>query len=207
MSKRKRLSGRERRELRRRARQGPLPKLPRRRLLFIGAGAATAAVIAVALVLVVFTGNGGGGAEPLVSGSPTAQATPTAVVTGPPPPVSGEPTVTASGLKYIDTTAGTGPTPQPGQLVSVNYTGWLSDGSKFDSSLDRGTPIEFQFGTGQVIPGWEEGLSTMQAGGKRRLIIPPDLAYGEAGSPPAIPPNAELTFDVELLAIKGEVAP
>ncbi|MDO8614028.1 MAG: FKBP-type peptidyl-prolyl cis-trans isomerase [Dehalococcoidia bacterium] len=206
MSKRRRLSGRERREQRRRARQGPqLPKVPRGQFLLIGAGAATAVLIAAALVLAVFGGDGDGGG-PSVLASPTAQATPTAADAGP-PPVAGEPTVTATGLKFIDTTVGTGPMPQPGQIVSVHYTGWLSDGTKFESSLDTGTPIEFQFGTGGVIPGWDEGLSTMQAGGKRRLIIPPDLAYGEAGSPPAIPPNAELTFDVELLAIKGEVAP
>jgi peptidylprolyl isomerase len=206
MSKRKRLSGRERREQRRRARQGPqLPKVPRGQFLLIGAGAATAVLIAAALVLAVFGGDGDGGG-PSVLASPTAQSTPTAADAGP-PPLAGEPTVTATGLKFIDTTVGTGPTPQPGQIVSVHYTGWLSDGAKFESSLDTGTPIEFQFGTGGVIPGWDEGLSTMQAGGKRRLIIPPDLAYGEAGSPPAIPPHAELTFDVELLAIKGEVAP
>ena len=202
MSKRKRLKGRERRELLRRARQGPqLPKLPRRRLLLIGAGAATAAVIAVALALVVFVGRGGGGAEPLVSASPTAQPTPTAAVTGP-PPLAGKPTVTASGLKYIDTTLGTGPRPKAGQSLVVDYTGWLSDGKKFDSSLDRGTPFEFVLGAGNVIAGWDEGLATMKVGGKRRLIIPANLAYGPQGRPPVIPANAELTFDVELKGIK-----
>lgn len=85
----------------------------------------------------------------------------------------------------------------------VNYTGWLSeDGTKFDSSLDRGTPFEFPLGAGQVIAGWDEGVATMKVGGKRRLIIPPELGYGEGGSPPTIPPNAELTFDIELLEIK-----
>jgi len=202
MSKRKRLSGRERRELRRRARQGPqLPKLPREQFLLIGAGAATAVLIAAALVLAVFGGEGDGGAEPAVQASPTAQPTPTAVDTGP-PAVSGEPTVTATGLKFIDTTVGTGETPTPGQTLVVNYTGWLSDGgTKFDSSLDRGTPFEFVLGAGGVIAGWEEGLASMKVGGKRRLLIPPELAYGEAGRG-SIPPNAQLTFDVELVEVK-----
>jgi peptidylprolyl isomerase len=200
MSKRKRLSGRERREARRRARQGPqLPKLPRRRLLLIGGGAGTAAAIAVALALVVFAGGGGGGAAKSVSGSPTAQATVSAS-TGP-PPVAGEPTVTASGLKFIDTAVGTGETPKPGQTLVVHYTGWLADGTKFDSSLDRGQTFEFALGAGEVIKGWDEGLASMTVGGTRRLIIPPDLAYGEPGRG-GIPPNATLTFDVQLVEIK-----
>ena len=202
MGKRKRLRGRERRELRRRARQGPqLPKLPREQVLLIGAGVATAVLIAAALVLAVFGGEGDGGAEPAVQASPTAQPTPTAVDTGP-PAVSGEPTVTATGLKFIDIAAGSGETPTPGQTIVVDYTGWLSDGTKFDSSVDRGTPFEFVLGAGGVIAGWDEGLATMKVGGKRRLIIPAGLAYGEQGRAPAIPANAELTFDVELLGIK-----
>ena len=167
----------------------------------IGAGVATAVLIAAALVLAVFGGEGDGGAEPAVQASPTAQPTPTAVDTGP-PAVSGEPTVTATGLKFIDTTVGTGETPAPGQTLAVNYTGWLSDGgTKFDSSLDRGTPFEFVLGAGGVIAGWEEGLASMKVGGKRRLLIPPELAYGEAGRG-SIPPNAQLTFDVELVEVK-----
>ena len=89
----------------------------------------------------------------------------------------------------------------------VHYTGWLSDGTKFDNSLDRGAPFEFALGTGQVIAGWDEGLATMKLAGKRRLIIPPELAYGETGRPPAIPPDAELTFDIELLTIKEAPEP
>jgi peptidylprolyl isomerase len=118
-----------------------------------------------------------------------------------PPPVSGETVTTDSGLQYIDVEEGTGATPEAGQAMSVHYTGWLSDGTKFDSSVDRGVPFEFTLGVDPVIPGWDEGLATMKVGGERRLIIPPELAYGEAGQGP-IPPNATLTFDVELLEIQ-----
>ena len=118
------------------------------------------------------------------------------------PSVSGDPIATASGLQFIDIEEGTGDSPEPGATVVVHYTGWLTDGTKFDSSVDRGTPFNFQLGVGQVIAGWDEGLATMQVGGQRRLIIPPDLGYGDRGAPPLIPPNAELIFDVELLEIR-----
>jgi len=119
-----------------------------------------------------------------------------------PPPVSGQPIETGSGLKYIEIKAGSGDSPEPGQTVVVHYTGWLEDGTKFDSSVDRGRPFSFQIGAGRVIAGWDQGLATMQVGGQRRLIIPSDLAYGPAGRPPTIPQNATLIFDVELLEVR-----
>jgi peptidylprolyl isomerase len=109
--------------------------------------------------------------------------------------------VTPSGLKYIDIEVGTGDSPTTGQTVKVHYTGTLTDGKKFDSSLDRGQPFSFKIGVGQVIKGWDEGVATMKVGGKRTLIIPPDLGYGERGAGGVIPGNATLLFDVELLSI------
>lgn len=108
---------------------------------------------------------------------------------------------TPSGLQYVDVVEGTGATPQTGQKVSVHYTGTLEDGTKFDSSHDRNRPFEFRIGQGQVIRGWDEGLSTMKVGGQRRLMIPPELGYGARGAGGVIPPNATLIFDVELLEV------
>jgi peptidylprolyl isomerase len=109
-------------------------------------------------------------------------------------------TTTASGLKYYDINPGDGPTPTPGELVVVHYTGWLEDGTKFDSSLDRGQPFSFVLGAGEVIPGWDEGVAGMKINGKRQLVIPPELAYGATGAGGVIPPNATLIFEVELVA-------
>ncbi len=106
------------------------------------------------------------------------------------------------GLKIEDLTVGTGKEAQPGNTVTVHYTGWLQDGTKFDSSVDRNEPFVFQLGAGQVIPGWDKGVVGMKVGGKRRLTIAPDLAYGAQGYPPVIPANATLTFEVQLLDVK-----
>ena len=108
---------------------------------------------------------------------------------------------TASGLKYVDVAVGTGEEAKKGQRVRVHYTGWLKDGTKFDSSVDRGQPFEFPLGAGRVIKGWDEGVAGMKVGGKRKLIIPPQLGYGDRGAGGVIPPGAELTFEVELLGI------
>lgn len=129
--------------------------------------------------------------------------TPDQLAPASPPEVAGQEVATPSGLKYIDIVVGTGATPTPGQTATVHYTGWLqADGKKFDSSIDREEPIEFSIGQGNVIAGWDEGVATMRAGGKRRLIIPPELGYGAEGAPPVIPANAVLIFDVELLDVR-----
>ncbi len=120
---------------------------------------------------------------------------------------AGKKMTTSSGLQIEDTKAGTGATPKTGQTCVMHYTGWLYEngakGKKFDSSVDRGQPFEFPIGTGRVIKGWDEGVATMQVGGKRTLIIPPALGYGSRGAGGAIPPNATLIFEVELLGVKG----
>ena len=110
-------------------------------------------------------------------------------------------TTTPSGLRYQDVTVGDGAEAGAGDSVSVHYSGWLTDGSPFDSSRDRGTPLTFQLGAGRVIAGWEEGVAGMKVGGRRKLVIPANLGYGARGAPPVIPPSATLVFDVELLAI------
>jgi FKBP-type peptidyl-prolyl cis-trans isomerase len=119
---------------------------------------------------------------------------------------AGKTMTTASGLQIIDSTVGTGASPQPGQTCVMHYTGWLYEngqkGKKFDSSVDRKEPFEFPIGKGRVIAGWDEGVASMKVGGKRTLIIPPQLGYGVRGAGGVIPPNATLMFDVELLAVK-----
>ncbi len=109
---------------------------------------------------------------------------------------------TASGLQYQVLTPGTGAVATAGHMVSVHYTGWLTDGKKFDSSVDRGQPFQFSLGAGQVIKGWDEGVAGMKVGEKRKLTIPANLGYGERGAGGVIPPNATLVFDVELLGVQ-----
>ena len=133
--------------------------------------------MAVAAVLFIALGSGGSG------GSKAGEVT------------------SPSGLRYIDEVVGTGESPKPGQNVTVHYTGTLENGTKFDSSFDSGKPYTFRIGTGKVIKGWDEGIMTMKVGGKRRLIVPPSLGYGDAGFPPKIPPDATLLFEVELVGV------
>jgi peptidylprolyl isomerase len=115
---------------------------------------------------------------------------------------TGSEVTTPTGLKYVDLVVGTGASPKPGDRITVHYLGTLEDGKKFDSSYDRGQPFVFQIGVGRVIKGWDEGVMTMKVGGKRKLIIPPELGYGARGAPPVIPPNSTLIFEVELLGIQ-----
>jgi FKBP-type peptidyl-prolyl cis-trans isomerase FkpA len=120
----------------------------------------------------------------------------------PPAAVEGlAPVETASGLRYFVLKEGAGDPARPGQVVSVHYTGWLADGTKFDSSRDRGMPIEFALGTGHVIRGWDEGVAGMKVGEQRQLHVPPELGYGAAGAGGVIPPNARLVFEVELVSV------
>jgi FKBP-type peptidyl-prolyl cis-trans isomerase len=113
----------------------------------------------------------------------------------------GKEVTTSSGLQYIDLKVGLGAMAQAGQTISVHYTGWLENGKKFDSSVDRGQPFSFPLGAGRVIKGWDEGVQGMKVGGKRKLIIPSQLGYGARGAGGAIPPNATLIFEVELLGV------
>ena len=124
-----------------------------------------------------------------------------AALPAPIPPVAG-PVVTQYVMRYVDVAAGTGAPAAPGKVYVVHYTGWLTDGTKFDSSRDRDTPIRFEQGKRRVIPGWDAGFEGMRVGGRRRLLIPYQLAYGELGRPPRIPPRAALVFDVELLGVE-----
>jgi FKBP-type peptidyl-prolyl cis-trans isomerase len=146
-------------------------------------------ILALSIGLAACGGGGGSKATPTPTSTPTPQPIPTLV---------GEPTVTASGLKIIDTLVGTGTEAKAGDSLTVQYTGYLEDGTIFDGPAIHGGPASFSLT--RAILGWQEGVPGMKAGGKRRLIIPPALAYGATGRP-GIPPNATLTFDVELLSV------
>src|SRR5262245_27843941 len=132
------------------------------------------------------------------AGSSTSAASQTASSAGSP---TGAVTL-PDGLKYEDLKVGDGALAEEGHKVDVHYTGWLTDGTKFDSSLDRGKPFSFTLGGGNVIRGWDEGVKGMRVGGKRKLTIPPDLGYGASGAAGVIPPNATLVFEVELLGVE-----
>lgn len=147
------------------------------------------ALLGFVLGLVAFAG--GQGASPKKAADTSA-----------PTKVTGDGVKTASGLQYWDIRVGTGQVAKEGSHVRVHYTGWLTNGKKFDSSVDAGKPFDFTIGNGEVIKGWEEGVSGMKVGGKRQLRIPSNLAYGEKGYPGVIPANATLIFDVQLLAVQ-----
>jgi FKBP-type peptidyl-prolyl cis-trans isomerase FkpA len=147
-------------------------------------------LVVVAALVLGGCGQPGAATAPNATTTTTSSGTKAAEVTMP------------DGLKFTDDQVGTGAEAQAGKTVSVHYTGWLTDGTKFDSSRDRNQPFSFPLGRGQVIKGWDEGVAGMKVGGKRTLTIPPDLGYGARGAGGVIPPNATLKFEVELLDVK-----
>lgn len=162
-------------------------------LIFLG-------ILALAGGIYIFASKKPVNNQPLASSSPSATIEPSVA------PVATtsatKATTTMDGLKIEDEVVGTGAEATPGHKITVNYSGTLTDGTKFDSSYDRGTPFTFNLGAGEVIKGWDEGFSGMKVGGKRKLTIPPELGYGANGAGGAIPPNATLIFEVELLKVE-----
>jgi FKBP-type peptidyl-prolyl cis-trans isomerase len=150
-----------------------------------------------ALVLTGCSSTSGGKTTP-----PATPPAPAAATAANPQSALPQEVVTRDGLKYVDLKVGDGAIAETGMRAMVHYTGWLTDGTTFDSSVERGQPFSFTLGQGQVIRGWDEGVKGMRVGGKRKLTIPPDMGYGSRGAAGVIPPNATLIFDVELLDVK-----
>jgi peptidylprolyl isomerase len=155
------------------------------------------AILGLALPIATACGGNGGGEQTTTTTS--SSTSPPATSSTAEPAAPDKLSSTATGLQYQDLKVGDGPFPAPGQPVTVHYTGWLTNGQKFDSSVDRGEPFTFTLGNGEVIKGWDEGVATMHVGGKRKLVIPPSLGYGDRGAGDTIPPNSTLIFQVELL--------
>ena len=158
-------------------------------------------VLAFSFVAIILISTGCGSDKPAAPASSSAPAAAPPASTSGPMAVSGSPTTTPTGLQYWDIVVGTGAPAVVGKGVQVHYSGYLTNGQKFDSSRDRNQPFVFQLGAGEVIKGWDEGVAGMKVGGKRQLRVPPELGYGSTGAGGAIPPNATLIFDVELLDV------
>lgn len=174
----------------------------RAKLMITAREIAVLAIIGICMVVAVSSAGCGGKSKKTTK--ETVKSQPTAAIEQSTPPSSSESTSneTVTALKIEDVVVGKGAEAKKGNVVSVHYTGWLTDGTKFDSSVDRGQPFEFALGQGQVIRGWDEGVDGMKVGGKRKLTIPPDMGYGAQGAGGVIPPNAVLLFEVELLGVK-----
>jgi peptidylprolyl isomerase len=159
------------------------------------------AVVAYVLISSQSSSPTSGVAEPSPSAIAQTSPSPAPSSSASPAGKPGKEITTASGLRYLDEVVGTGKSPSPGNVVTVHYVGTLQNGTKFDSSYDHpgGQPYQFRIGAGGVIKGWDEGVMTMKEGGKRKLTVPPDLAYGPQGRPPKIPPNSTLIFEIQLL--------
>jgi len=174
----------------------------RKGMLVVGIAIACLLVLAVAACGPQMPTSQPMASQPTATQATTQQPTAARATTDTTSTGEGNAVTTASGLKYIEIIKGDGPAPQTGEVVSVHYRGTLEDGTEFDNSYTRGQPIGFALGRGMVIPGWDEGIALMNVGGKAKLIIPPQLAYGDQGAGGVIPPNATLTFEVELLGVQ-----